>query len=188
MKAIGIIGRPRKGGNTEIVTRHALVAVAAEGIDTEVIRLCELEIKGCNACGVCEKEENCPVDDDLLAVYNKMKAADAIILASPVYLGATASEMQALLNRTCYIANHNGKPFRGKVGGLFVTAGRAGQVFAMAQIALWFLDQGCHIAGSSGWTYALGHSLGEVKKDKYGMLRAWDLGKGIALLTRKISA
>ncbi|MFC2063371.1 flavodoxin family protein, partial [Chloroflexota bacterium] len=84
MKVIGIIGSPRKGGNTEIVTRHALEAVAAEGIDTEVVRLCELEIKGCNACGVCEKEENCPINDDLLVVYNKMKAADAIILASPV--------------------------------------------------------------------------------------------------------
>ena len=44
MKAIGITGSPRKNGNTEIVTAHALKAIEEEGIETELISLAGLNI------------------------------------------------------------------------------------------------------------------------------------------------
>ena len=49
MKAVGIVGSPRKGGNTEILTAHCLKAIAEEGLETELIRLAGLDIRGCNA-------------------------------------------------------------------------------------------------------------------------------------------
>jgi multimeric flavodoxin WrbA len=45
MKAIAIVGSPRKNGNTEILAEHALKAIHEEGLETELVRLCELEIK-----------------------------------------------------------------------------------------------------------------------------------------------
>ena len=45
MKAIGIVGSPRKGGNTEILTRHTLNAIGEEGLDTELITLGDKDIK-----------------------------------------------------------------------------------------------------------------------------------------------
>ena len=84
MKAIGIVGSPRKNGNTETLTSHTLKAIAEEGIDTELIRLAGLDIKPCTGCMKCKDKEDCPIKDDLLPVYNKMKEADIIILASPV--------------------------------------------------------------------------------------------------------
>ena len=71
MKAIGIVGSPRKNGNTELLTAHTLKAIAEEGLDTELIRLAGLEIKPCNACMVCKKEERCPIKDDLFPIYLK---------------------------------------------------------------------------------------------------------------------
>ena len=53
MKAIGVVGSPRKNGNTEILTQHALQAIA----DTELIRLAGRDIRPCTACMVCRKEE-----------------------------------------------------------------------------------------------------------------------------------
>ncbi|MBE9506144.1 MAG: flavodoxin family protein [Chloroflexi bacterium] len=53
MKALGIVGSPRKGGNTETITSHALKALAEEGIETELIPLAGLRIQGCTACGTC---------------------------------------------------------------------------------------------------------------------------------------
>jgi len=38
MKAIGIVGSPRKNGNTEIIARHTLKAIEEEGIETELIK------------------------------------------------------------------------------------------------------------------------------------------------------
>ena len=97
MKAIGIVGSPRKNGNTELLTTHTLKAIAEEGLDTELIRLSGLEIKPCNACMVCQKEERCPIVDDLFPIYLKMKEADAIILASPVYYGSATALIKAFM-------------------------------------------------------------------------------------------
>ncbi|MBI4768212.1 MAG: flavodoxin family protein [Deltaproteobacteria bacterium] len=55
MKVIGIVGSPRKKGNTELLTAHALKAVAEEGITTELIRLSGLDIRPCQACFTCFK-------------------------------------------------------------------------------------------------------------------------------------
>ena len=57
MKAIGIVGSPRKNGNTELLTAHTLRAIAEEGIDTDLIQLAGLDIRPCTACQACEEEE-----------------------------------------------------------------------------------------------------------------------------------
>jgi len=85
MKVVGIVGSPRKNGNTEMLTAHTLRAIAEEGLTTELIRLAGLDIRPCNACMVCREEERCSIEDDLFPIYLKMKEADGIILASPVY-------------------------------------------------------------------------------------------------------
>jgi len=56
VKAIAIVGSPRKNGNTEILAKHTLKAIEEEGVDTELIRLAGLDIKPCTACMVCEKK------------------------------------------------------------------------------------------------------------------------------------
>jgi multimeric flavodoxin WrbA len=69
MKVIGIVGSPRKIGNTELLTRHALRAISEEGLHTAIIRLAGLEIKPCTACMACKKQEICTIEDDLFPVY-----------------------------------------------------------------------------------------------------------------------
>ena len=91
MKAIGIVGSPRKSGNTEIITRHTLKAIEEEGIETELITLAGLKILPCIACDACANKEICPLDDDVVPISQKMKKADAIILASPVYYGSATA-------------------------------------------------------------------------------------------------
>ena len=73
VRAIGIVGSPRKNGNTEILTRHTLKAIAEEGLEIELIRLAGRDIQPCNACMMCKEEENCPIEDDFLPIYNRMK-------------------------------------------------------------------------------------------------------------------
>ena len=61
MKAIGVVGSPRKDGNTEFLTKHTLQAIAEEGVDTELMSLAGLDIRPCDACMVCRgDEERCP--------------------------------------------------------------------------------------------------------------------------------
>ncbi len=186
MKVIAIVGSPRENGNTELLAAHTLKSIAEEGLDTELIRLAKLEIKPCNACMFCQEEEKCSIEDDLFPIYRKMKEADGIILASPVYFGSATSLMKALMERTGYMARLNGEPFQGKVGGPLVVARRAGQNFTFAQLTLWFQILGFFIPGSTYWNIARGREKGEVLRDEEGLKTAWKFGKNMAFLIKKV--
>ena len=188
MKAIAIVGSPRKEGNTEILARHTLKAIEEEGLDTELISLANLDIKPCTACMVCKKEESCPIDDDFWPIYVKMKQADAIILASPVHFGSATPSIKAVMDRAGYIAYWNGRVFEGKVGGPLVVARRAGQNFTLAQLAYWFYIMGCFVPGSTYWNMAFGDKKGEVEQDEEGLKTAWNFGKNVAFLVKKLKA
>jgi len=186
MKVIAIIGSPRKNGNTEQLASHALKAIAEEGIETEIVTLAGKEIKPCTACMACKEKEECSIEDDLPPIYQKMKEADGIILASPVYFGSCTALLKALIERVGYLALHNGSPFKGKVGGPLVVARRAGQNFTVAQLDFWFHIAGMVMPGSTYWNMAFGRQKGEVIQDEEGLRTAWNFGKNIAWLLKKI--
>ena len=188
MKVIGISGSPRKKGNTELLTDHTLTAIAEEGVDTELITLAGLNILPCNACMVCSKDERCPIQDDLFPIYLKMKDADGIILASPVYFGSATAIVKAFMERAGFIAHKNGGTFSGKVGGPLVVARRAGHNFTFAQLTLWFQILGMVVPGSTYWNIAFGREKGEVQNDDEGMTTAWNFGKNIAMLVKKLKS
>ena len=185
MKAIGVVGSPRKNGNTEILTKHTLKAIAEEGLDTELIRLAGLDIRPCDACRVCRDEERCPIDDDLFPLYTKIKEAEAVILASPVYYGSATALIKAFMERTGHIGNPR-RVFAGKVGGPLVVARRAGQNFTLAQLMYWFHILGFFMPGSTYWNISFGREKGEVQNDEEGLATAWNFGKNIALLVKKL--
>ena len=187
MKAIGIVGSPRKNGNTEILTAYALKAISEEGLDTELITLAGLEIKPCNACMVCKKEGRCPIKDDLFTIYLKMKEAAGIIIASPVYYGSATALIKAFIERAGYISRWDGEPFRGKVGGPLVVARHAGKNFTFAQLNYWFHLLGFFIPGSTYWNVAIGREKGEVKRDEEGLRTARNFGKNVAFLMKKLN-
>ncbi len=187
MKAVGIVGSPRKNGNTEILTNHTLKAIEEEGLDIELIRLAGLDIQPCNACLVCQKEERCPIDDDLFPLYAKLKKAEAIILSSPVYFGSATALLKAFMERVGYLG-YSRRVFAGTVGGPLVVGRRAGHNFTFAQITYWFQILGFFIPGSTYWNIAFGREKGEVKGDEEGLRTAWNFGKNIALLMKKLKA
>jgi len=187
VKAIGVVGSPRKNGNTECLTQHTLKAIAEEGLETELISLAGLDIRPCNACMVCrDDEERCPIDDDLFPLYTKIKEAEAIILASPVYYGSATALLKAFMERTGYIGGR--RVFAGKVGGPLVVARRAGQNFTFAQIMYWFHILNFVMPGSTYWNIAFGREKGQVEEDEEGLNTAWNFGKNIALLVKKLKA
>jgi len=186
MKVVGIVGSPRKNGNTEMLTAHTLKAIAEEGLDTELIPLAGLDIGPCDACDVCRKEERCPIEDDLFPIYLKMKAADGIILASPVYFGSATAQIKGLMDRTGCLARHHGDLFRGKVGGPLVVARRAGHNFTVAQLTFWFQILGMVVPGSTYWNIAFGYGKDEVPDDEEGMKTAWNFGKNVAWVVKRL--
>jgi len=187
VKVMAITGSPRKGGNTEIVTAHALAAIAEEGLETEMVSLAGKDIRPCIACMTCAREERCPIDDDLFPIYERLKQADGIILASPVYYGSATSLIKAFMERAGYISRWNGTPFQGKAGGALAVARRAGKNFTFSQLTLWFQILGFYIPGSTYWNVSVGRDKGDVESDSEGMATARNFGKNMAHLVKKLN-
>ena len=188
MKVMGIVGSPRKGGNTEIITVHTLKAIEEEGLDTELLPLAGMDIRGCNACYVCRKEERCPIDDDFFPIYLRMKDVDGIIIASPVYYGSATALVKGLMERAGYFSRQHGEPFNGKVGGSLVVGRRAGHNFTLAQLNFWFQSLGLVVPGSSYWNMAFGREGHEVTNDEEGMRTAWNFGKNVARVLKSLKS
>lgn len=103
MKIIAINGSPRHNGNTATLLHKVLEGAAAAGAETECIDLYTLNYKGCISCFYCKRKDKkhgiCIVKDDLAAVLDKVKSADAVIFGSPIYFMNLTSGMQAFLER-----------------------------------------------------------------------------------------
>ena len=186
MKALGISGSPRKDGNSVLITNHALKAMAEEGVETELISLSGLTILPCTACMACLKEERCIIEDDLMPIYEKMKAADGIILTTPVYFGSATALIKGLMERTGYIVRNSGGSCKGKVGGPLVVARKGGLTFTFAQMNYWFQTLEFYMTGVAHWNIAVGMNRGEVANDKEGMEAAWNFGKSLAFLMKAV--
>ena len=88
MKVIAINGSPRVGGNTHHALRMAGEQLEAKGIEFEIIQVGNKNVHGCRDCGKCRenRDERCVITSDPLNEWiQKLKQADGIILASPVY-------------------------------------------------------------------------------------------------------
>ena len=104
---IAINGSPRKTWNTATLLEHAIRGAASAGNDTELIHLYDLDFKGCTSCFSCKlvggkSYGRCAEQDDLTPILEQIPGADALILGSPIYLGAATGEMRSFLERLVF--------------------------------------------------------------------------------------
>ena len=189
MKAIGIVGSPRKTGNTAFLVKEALNIIQSEGIETELIHLGGKLIQPCNGCLTCKKEKKCILEeDDFEAVFEAMKSADGIILSSPVYFGSATSQLTSLLDRAAYVQRQTGEYFSGKIGAPIVVARRAGHNFTFAQLLLWYFINDMVIVGSTYWNIAMAGSAGkkDIQQDTEGIDTVRHFAQSMSSVMKKL--
>ena len=98
-KILGIIGSPRKNGNTHILVDRILEGAEGAGASTEAVFLADLDIAPCDACEVCFKEKPCKFDDDMIELYDKFLEADTVIFGTPVYWWSPTAYMKTFIDR-----------------------------------------------------------------------------------------
>lgn len=117
MKILGISGSPRAKGNTDILVQEALKAASEMGAE--------------KSKGICAIK-----DDDVPGIYEAMKRADGIIVASPVYFLSVTAQLKALFDRSVILRYAKGMPadrpgvpggpeflLKNKVGGAIAVGG-----------------------------------------------------------------
>lgn len=190
VKIIGIVGSPRKGGNTEILVKAALERAKERGADTEIINLGSAEIEPCIACDICKSTGECAIYDDMPELLEKIVDADGIIMGSPVYFGSVTSQLKMLMDRS--------RPLRAdfklknKVCGAISVGGsrNGGQETTIATIHQFFLIHEAIVVGDGSPTAhyggtGVGGPVGDTESDEMGLETSRNLGKRVfELITR----
>lgn len=100
MKVLAIHGSPRTiRSTTRQLAQFVLEGAAGAGAETEMIDLCDFKITPCTACDACTLNGICVNDDDVPALVERMKEADGIIFASPVYIDNVSGQMKIFFDR-----------------------------------------------------------------------------------------
>ena len=99
-KIVVLMGSPRKGGNTDLLAR-AFVDGASAKHEVELIPVADYKINPCIGCNACfaREDHSCFQKDDMAKIYEKMKQADTLVIASPVYFYGLSAQLKALVDR-----------------------------------------------------------------------------------------
>ena len=84
-KILGIVGSPRKNGNTEVLVKEILEGAKDEGAEIDIIYLNKLKINPCQACEKCIRTGICQFDDDMNMINEKLNLSSVFIFGTPIY-------------------------------------------------------------------------------------------------------
>lgn len=106
-KVLVIASSPRKNANSTILACSIAEGAEEAGAEVEILRLYDFTIKPCRGCYACTHPENtnCVQQDDMQLLYPKIREADAIVLATPVYFFNMSGQLKVFLDRclpVCY--------------------------------------------------------------------------------------
>ena len=97
MKIMAFVGSPRKNSNVDTLMDKVIEGVKSRtDAEAEKIYLYKADIKNCNACGLCSPlmgSKDCPIDDDMPGILNRMIEADAYIFGTPNHVHTMTSAM-----------------------------------------------------------------------------------------------
>jgi len=184
MKVLMLNGSPRIDGNTTIALKEMEKEFLKEGIEVETIRVGNLAIRGCIACNYCYKNDKCGINDIVNEISEKFKAADALVVASPVYYASANGTLISCLDRLFY-SSHFDK--RTKVGASVVVARRGGCSSTFDELNKYFAISGMPIATSQYWNSVHGRKVGEATQDLEGLQTMRTLAKNMIFLMKSIA-
>ncbi len=184
MKVLILNGSPRVGGNTTIAIGEMIKVFDKEGIETEVIQIGGKDIRGCVACGSCDMKGQCAFDDIVNEIAAKFKAADGLVVASPVYYASANGTVISCLDRL-FFSSHFDKTM--KVGASVAVARRGGCSATYDELNKYFTISGMPVASSQYWNSVHGNDKGDAEQDQEGLQTMRTLARNMAFLMKSIA-
>ena len=111
MRLLAIAGCRNRDGKTARAMGALLQGVPQDSSETETVFLPELKVDRCHQCeddgwGRCRTEGLCEVTDDFSGLVDRVKEADALAFATPVFFGDLSESLRAFLERLRRTCSH----------------------------------------------------------------------------------
>ena len=161
MKILGIMGSPRRKGNTDILLDAALEEARRNGAAVAKISLGGKKITPCTGCLKCTTTGKCVIKDDMQKIYKEMLDSDGIIWATPVYFWSMTAQTKAVMDRT-YALLHPKLQLASKVGGVILVAGGRGCLNTANIFHMYFSYNHMFFAES---VHGYAHGKGDIGKN-----------------------
>jgi multimeric flavodoxin WrbA len=178
------LGSPRKRGNSSTLASQLAAGAKAGGAQVDTFFLHSMEIKPCTACGGCRKKArvDCVIRDDMQLLYPKLRSADAIVIASPIYWFTFSAQTKLFMDRWYGLGGDEGYALAGKKFAVLLSYADADPFLSGAVNALRTLQDAVQFlrAELAGTVYGSASEAGEIKKNKALMKEAYDLGLRLA--------
>ena len=89
----------RAKSNSDILTEQLIAGAKDAGHEVERISLKGKKIAFCIGCLACQKTQKCVIKDDAVEIAEKVKSADTLVFATPIYYYEMSGQMKTLLDR-----------------------------------------------------------------------------------------
>ncbi|MCX4268606.1 MAG: flavodoxin family protein [Lachnospiraceae bacterium] len=109
-----ILGGGRVNGNTSQLAEAFMNGAKEAGHQVEMVSLNKLNVNGCIGCNACRYGKSCVQKDDFNSLVPKIKTADLIVFASPLYFWTVSSKIKAFIERFYCIAEKDENPPLGR--------------------------------------------------------------------------
>ncbi len=178
-----LLGSPRKLGNSAVLAERIARGAKRKGATVRKVFLHGLHIQPCQGCWACHRPHSrgCAIHDDMQPLYKEMVAADAWVIASPVYWFTMSAQTKLWMDRCLALPAYAKEPYAGKRIAIAMTYGGDDAFDSGCVNALRTFQDAYQYAGAEivDMVYGSASKAGEIRKNATLMRAAEDLGKAL---------
>lgn len=178
-KVILLSGSPKAEGNSVQILRECAKVIKENGVEAEVVSIAGMNLKDC-------MNGQDGYDDGFDKIIEKIKEAQGLIVATPVYWGTARAETMTALQRIAMASKKQGNFLSRMVGGPIAVARRGGLTSTIEEILMYYMINDMIVPGSTYWNIVFGHDQGEALKDEEGMRTVKRFSENVAYLINKM--
>jgi multimeric flavodoxin WrbA len=175
-------GSPRKRGNSSTLADRVAAGASEAGAAVESFDLHGMDIRPCDSCDFCQGSGECVLNDDMQLLYPKLREADAIVIASPIYWFMVSAQVKECIDRWYALEGAGEAALAGKEFGIVLTYGDSDPYSSGAVNAIRMLQDIARYekAAIAGLVYGSANDPGEIASQTELMQRAYALGQRLA--------
>lgn len=186
MNVLLVNGSPHPKGCTWTALNEAAQQLEKNGVQTTLLQVGSKAVRGCIACGKCRESGYCIFKDDPVNEgIDLLRAADGLIVGSPVYYAGPNATLCAFLDRVFFL---KAAPYAFKPAACVVSCRRGGASASFDRLNKYFTIARMPVVASQYWNSIHGNAPEEAAQDAEGLQTMRTLGDNMAWLLKCIAA
>jgi multimeric flavodoxin WrbA len=186
MQVLMINGSPHAKGCTYTALAEVAGQLEREGMIVEMVHVGPGPVRPCTACRRCAETGYCVfTDDPVNTCIDLLKAADGVVVGSPVYYAGPNGSLCSLLDRMFF---QKSGAYAYKPAAAVVSCRRGGASAAFDRLNKYFTISSMPVVSSQYWNAVHGNTPEEVRQDLEGMQIMRTLGRNMAWLLNCLQA